>query len=291
MPTSHPTCTSTCIHQTQKKTVTIIEWFHHTNYIIYVIDIFISTFEGCSKCLKSFPRVINEDGSTSLKANYSGYAKQEWPARESIVHRLFATRAKAANCATSRTEIEKEYGARWSVLYELPYFNPVQHHSVDPMHCMYLGIAKRFTKLLYDKGYLTNEDTISIQNIVNTVKVPSNITRIPRKIGSNFTGLTADQWKNWTQIYSSIALKDKLPEDIYKIWMLFVKAANLIGKRTIKQSDLDVAEKLILKFASAYEQKFGEQECTPNLHMFCHLVDVIKDLGPVYAFWCYSFER
>jgi hypothetical protein len=31
---------------------------------------------------------------------------------------------------------------RWSELYRLPYFNPVRHVTVDPMHCLFLGIAK-----------------------------------------------------------------------------------------------------------------------------------------------------
>lgn len=30
---------------------------------------------------------------------------------------------------------------------------------------------------------------------------------------------------------------------------------------------------------------------TPNMHMHCHLHEVLLDYGPVYSFWCFSYER
>ena len=31
--------------------------------------------------------------------------------------------------------------------------------------------------------------------------------------------------------------------------------------------------------------------CTPNMHMMCHLQDILLDYDPVHGFWCFSFER
>ncbi|GET59476.1 hypothetical protein RIR_jg1275.t1 [Rhizophagus irregularis DAOM 181602=DAOM 197198] len=30
---------------------------------------------------------------------------------------------------------------------------------------------------------------------------------------------------------------------------------------------------------------------TPNIHLSLHIVDCCHDYGPLYSFWCYSFER
>jgi hypothetical protein len=36
---------------------------------------------------------------------------------------------------------------------------------------------------------------------------------------------------------------------------------------------------------------YGEQAVTPNMHMHVHLIDVMKNFGPVREFWLFSFER
>ena len=30
---------------------------------------------------------------------------------------------------------------------------------------------------------------------------------------------------------------------------------------------------------------------TPNMHMHCYLADCVRDFGPIYGFWLFSFER
>ena len=40
-----------------------------------------------------------------------------------------------------------------------------------------------------------------------------------------------------------------------------------------------------------FEHLYGTTKCTPNMHLSCHLVECTRDYGPVYSFWCFSFER
>ena len=47
----------------------------------------------------------------------------------------------------------------------------------------------------------------------------------------------------------------------------------------------------MLKFCKEFQVLYGNQEVTPNMHLHCHLKDVIADYGPVHSFWCFSFER
>ncbi|RHZ89046.1 hypothetical protein Glove_19g345 [Diversispora epigaea] len=39
------------------------------------------------------------------------------------------------------------------------------------------------------------------------------------------------------------------------------------------------------------EKKYGRNVITPNLHLSFHLSACSHDFGPLYAFWCFSFER
>ena len=51
-----------------------------------------------------------------------------------------------------------------------------------------------------------------IQTRVDSIRVPSGIGRIPRKIASSFSSFTAEQWKNWVIVYSMFALRSILPQ-------------------------------------------------------------------------------
>ena len=51
------------------------------------------------------------------------------------------------------------------------------------------------------------------------------------------------------------------------------------------------AESKIIEFCKHFERLYGTETCTPNMHLSCHLVDCIRDYGPVYSFWRFSVER
>ena len=74
------------------------------------------------------------------------------------------------------------------------------------MHNLYLGTTKRFINEWVEKGLIIRNDMISIQNIIDSMQVTHYIGRIPHKIASSFSGFTADQFKNWANIYSLLAL-------------------------------------------------------------------------------------
>ena len=90
----------------------------------------------------------------------------------------------------------KQTGVRWSELLRLPYFDPIRFIIVDPMHCLFLGIAKWIVKRIWvDEGLLTPADLNKIQTKMNEFRVPSDLGRIPGKIncGEGFSNFTADQ--------------------------------------------------------------------------------------------------
>lgn len=88
----------------------------------------------CSKCLKQFPK----DDFT----DFSGYECEGWPQRNAETHVSKAKAAEEAESALARSKIQSSYGARYSELFELPYYDVIRHHVVDPMHNLFLGIAK-----------------------------------------------------------------------------------------------------------------------------------------------------
>lgn len=253
-----------------------------------VLEIF---FAGCSKCTKRFPRSESGVAADRLRADYSGFHMQNWSSRCPVIHRRDAYKGKGAHTMSGRRAIETDSGARYSVLLELKYFNPITDHAIDPMHLLYLGIAKKMTKHYYKSGLLSKAAIATIQNITNNIRVPQNVGRLPRKIATGFSSFTADQWKNWTLIYSSIALKNHLPAADYKIWLLFVRVVYLLTRKHLKKDNVLTAHNFLIKFLQQVEARYGKEFCTPNMHMACHLKECIQHFSSIYSFWCFSFER
>ena len=47
----------------------------------------------------------------------------------------------------------------------------------------------------------------------------------------------------------------------------------------------------MLKVAKLIEENYGPEKITLNIHLSLHIADCCNDYGPLYSFWCYSFER
>ena len=117
-----------------------------------------------------------------------------------------------------------ELGCRYS------YFDPVRMLTVDHMHNLYLGTAKRIMqKVWLERGIINSSAITEINRRISSVNIPPNVSfscLLPSIQYSS--GFTAEQWMMWTNYYSLFCL--------YKLALLailctcvksFIKAANL----------------------------------------------------------------
>lgn len=108
---------------------------------------------------------------------------------------------------------------------------------------------------------------------------------------NGFTGFTADQWKNWVCVYSLYALKGLIPNEHYCMWTHFVHACQILCSKVITANGCKKADEELMSFCKQFEELCGKERCTPNMHLHGHLLECVMDYGPVYSFWCFSFER
>ena len=187
---------------------------------------------------------------------------------------------------------ESRIEARYSSLLELDYVDIVGFSVIDPMHNLFLGTAKSYFKnILVERGILSQAALQQLHGRVESMTVPGNLGKLPRKIASSFSTFTADEWKNWTIAYSLPALQGIIPSDDYSCWRSFVLACQAITTPMIKQLDITKADALFLQFCSHFEEQYGTDTVTPNMHLHCHLANCLKDYGSIYGFWLFSFER
>ena len=245
-----------------------------------------SALRGCSRCLKQFNRDHFND-----KADYSGFDMDTWPKRDSDLQKVHMHQHLCAATPSAQRDIERKYGVKYSVLAELPYYDTVRFLVVDPMHALYLGIAKHTFKVWMELNLLNESHYATIQSRVDQLNVPTTICRIPCKIGAGFSGLTADQWKNWICVYSLYALNGILPKEDLECWWLFVRACKLFCQCTITKEEVDRAHNLLIEFCMKFEQLYKREHLVFNMHLSCHIKECILDYGPIHAFWCFGFER
>ena len=244
-----------------------------------------AALKGCSRCLRNF-----ETARFSEKPNYGGFNPSQWPKRTPEQHKQKGLEWKLAKTQTERQRIERESGIRYTELLRLPYFDSAHFGVIDPMHNMLLGTTKRMITIWKEKGLLNSPDYVTIQNKVDSFITPPDVGRIPHKISSGFSSFTADQFKNWTLIYSLIVLKGILPEAHYNCWYIFVQACSLLCSRAISHTNIMELNSLLLSFCKNFEQLYGTDLCTPNLHLHCHLKECF-DYGLAAAFWLFACER
>lgn len=240
--------------------------------------------KACSRCLKEFPRINDRSDCT-------GFERELWPPRTHAIHCNQAYETLTAKTKSARKEIELKYGTRYSVLFELPYYDAIRFAVIDVMHNLFLGTAKNIMSIWKDKQLLSKSDFQTIEERIKKMNVPGDVGRIPYKIESGLSSLTADQWKIWTCQYSLYVLTDLLPKEHLDCWWLFVQACLIVCQPMLTKSAIDKADKFLLEFCQTVENLYGSEACTINLHLHCHLAECLRDYGPVHATWCFSFER
>ena len=73
--------------------------------------------------------------------------------------------------------------------------------------------------------------------------------------------------------------------------MIFVNACRLLCQIAITHEEIECAHQGIVEFCKKFQDLCGNEACTPNMHMACHLKSCLLDFGPLAAFWAFSFER
>ena len=91
--------------------------------------------KACSRCLKNFERVDDH-------LICGGFDRSTWPQRTHVVHCKEAYKAFTSPTKIARKKIEKEFESRYSVLYELTYYDAIRFPVIDAMHNLFLGTAK-----------------------------------------------------------------------------------------------------------------------------------------------------
>ena len=147
-------------------------------------------------------------------------------------------------------------------------------------------------KVWKEKGYLNDKTLKSIQDVVDTAEVPADVGKLPGIIDNfSFNGFTADEYKNFFLLFGIYTLHNVIPKQDFECLRKFVLACTYLCNRILTKDDVRLCGMLLHQFCIQFENLYGKQEVTPNMHLHCHLEECIFNYGPIYSFWLFSFER
>jgi hypothetical protein len=227
------------------------------------------------------------DGTPGLDLSKWG----PYPKRRLSKVKAFAKKWASCTTAAERKRIEEEGGVRDSELYRLPYWTPLRQACYDPFHVVLLGICKRMVEVWADKEYLGIEQFGRMQKLVDAITLPPGFADLGNNIGSGFSYMTGARWLTWCLIASPYALYKMIPDRDYTNWMRFVEGCRLIFRPSITLDDADEAHKLFVAFYEENVKLYGASGVSPNQHFLLHTYDNIFDLGSIYSYWLFPFER
>ena len=87
---------------------------------------------GCSRCYVKF-------GEGFGHRNYSDFRRESWVMRTNDQHRSDVRKILKSTSKTEQERLESQFGCRYSVLLDLPYFDPIRMLLIDPMHNLFMG--------------------------------------------------------------------------------------------------------------------------------------------------------
>ena len=102
-----------------------------------------------------------------------------------------------------------------------------------------------------------------LQTTIDSFRVPGGVGRIPRKLETGFSGLTADQYKNWVPIFSIPCLRGLIGTDDLECWRHFVLAcfANGVSALVTSVSQMECSFSFVDELKECMEVLPSLQTC------------------------------
>ncbi|KAJ3911125.1 hypothetical protein F5877DRAFT_20391, partial [Lentinula edodes] len=200
----------------------------------------------------------------------------------------------------------------------IPGWRPSKQTALDFMHCMFLGVvAFLWTRILFAAHMFpgANGSKHRFEDIINSVRWPTHITRLPKNLGESQSLKKADEWRRLLTVtpiilwYAWRDNDDSIPDteppvssnekittthsrkrlSLYNTVLYPCVAVRLLSTKRISMVQANQGQQY---FAHYCLRLLGlGAELTINHHLAMHFAMMVKLFGPVYAWWLFAFER
>lgn len=174
-------------------------------------------------------------------------------------------------------------------------FDLARSYFYDIMHGGFLGVVKKLISLYLNpssigkKYYIGPMAQRKLNSRLISIRTIRSISRKPRNL-KYFKKFTATEFRN-ILLYYFVIFDGILTSEYFEHLKLFSITIYTLLKPSITSDQLDACEKNLVKFVRQYQKFFGPEQMTMNIHNLTHIVESVKDNGPLWAQAMFPFEK
>lgn len=199
----------------------------------------------------------------------------------------------------NRIDDEHHIGETVSILTEIPQINMIDNFSMDYMHLVCLGIVKKLISLwlgIFKKAPLQvrllsrDVNIISDHLLYNKSSIPCDFSRKPRGL-NEVARWKATEFRLFLLYTGPVVLKGILSNDCFLHFICLHVAFRILLSSNSSKKLVDFSEKILLYFVEKFEELYGAQFVSHNVHGLIHVVDDYRKFGSLDNCSCFPFEN
>lgn len=241
---------------------------------------------SCGYCLHPGISVnLRKDGA-SQKGSYIRYIYQPSPPRD---HKSMLKEYK-------RVATTPILGIRGlSCMVAVDGFDLVYGYSIDYMHCVLLGVTKKLLELWFESKYhqepfyIKKKNQRAFDQRLCAIRPLSDIGIRPLSI-FNRSNFKAKTYRLLLLFYIRCCLPGLIDQKYVLHFELLSSAIFVLLREKVTIEDMRKAEEKLIEFVKAFEQLYGKENVTMNLHLLLHIVETVRYSGPLWSQSAFSFE-
>lgn len=180
-----------------------------------------------------------------------------------------------------------------SCVVSIPYFNPIFGFCFDYMHCVCLGVVPNIIRFWCapsnskQRFYINKKAQVILNKRVLSLKPPREFSRRPRPLDECSK---ANEFRALLLFTLPMCLENILPKSYIDHFRLLSHSIFTLLKIEITETDLEDCESKLNRFVSLFQQYYGEINMTMNVHMLTHVVQCVRQSGPLWAQSAFAYE-
>lgn len=174
----------------------------------------------------------------------------------------------------------------------------VSQFVIDDMHAVHLGITKRMLQSIFGNRpcrsvHLRNEGSEILDEKYKAFAAytPSEFERKPRSIIDELSRWKAVEFRLFLLYTGIVLFKDGVGPNLYNHFLHISTAVRFLSSRATCIINADVSQTLLEKFVEDYPQIYDPTEMVYNNHCLLHIVNDVRQYGPLSSFSAYKFEN
>ncbi|XP_072157276.1 uncharacterized protein [Bemisia tabaci] len=199
-------------------------------------------------------------------------------------------------------QVDEDLHNRRSYIVNLKGVNLIDAVVTDFMHAVCLGVCKKLLGFWLvcpqgDKRFKLDAARITkiserLINITASKSNPSDFARPPRGL-EEIQNWKATEYRTFLLYTGPAALKGVIKAEAYENFLLLHTAITiLISPKYCFGENIDLAEKLLVRFVETFAQLYSEEFISYNVHSLLHLAKFCRMHGPLdkFSVWLYEDE-